>query len=679
MRINFSRETSWRASWAVRLAGILFLLAAGLLYLATLDNGLQPEELVGGDLITHQYAQVQARPSNAPGYPLYTMGGWLWFHGLRTLWRWFGDAQPNPIPLLSSYSTLWALLALGLFYAILCRLTRTANWPSGNWPLAWLLSAFYAVTYFFWYYATTTEQYSSAIAQTLAIFYLYLRWIDTGDKRQEAGGERRETEHRRTRYLLLLAFLCGLSLAHMLTVALIVPALVVVVLWQEPTLLRSWRTVFSAVAAAFLPLVSYLYIYMRGAQHPEWWGVGQWESTTQWFWAFLSTAQGRQELSWGLAAGIGFGGVHFPELIWHELTWPLLLLGLLGIARLGQKLALILYPTLLIYLLFCWAYRYGNWYQVILPAYPLVLLGVAGFFHTQYKMQGGRSSTFRLPYSAFYGAALLLLGGLVIWRLVGGWPAANSHNRLEDRAFEQAANLLAQPLPQNAPIFAQVNDALALQYLINIWQVRPDLHVLSSPAAAEVLAQGKPVFVTWQAAELFQQELPAALKPMIQSATADWLRFQTTNQALTPAKPALLLERPITATLTLEGYTIRPTPPTIPAPITPTLGVDVVLFWRLAQGVWPAGLALSLRPTLQGAFLADPTSSTGGILQQDQPGPAPGLLRLPDGASNLVVNDNYRLRWPATVAKRVDGVLVIVYRKTESGFENIAEISLPIH
>ena len=50
------------------------------LYLFTLDDGLRPGELEGGDLITHQYAQVQGRPSNAPGYPLYTMGGWLWFH-----------------------------------------------------------------------------------------------------------------------------------------------------------------------------------------------------------------------------------------------------------------------------------------------------------------------------------------------------------------------------------------------------------------------------------------------------------------------------------------------------------------------------------------------------------------------------------------------------------------------
>ena len=155
-----------------RAIGLALVLLAGLLYAITLDNGLQPGELLGGDLITHQYAQVEARPSNAPGYPLYTLGGWLWFHGIRAALESLGDAAPNPLPILSSYSTLWALLALWLLYEISCRVTVTHRWPAGNWPLAALLAAFYAVTYFFWYYAATTEQYTSAIAQTLSLIHI---------------------------------------------------------------------------------------------------------------------------------------------------------------------------------------------------------------------------------------------------------------------------------------------------------------------------------------------------------------------------------------------------------------------------------------------------------------------------------------------------------------------------
>ena len=131
---------------SARLAGTLLILAFAALYLVTLDNGLRPGELEGGDLITHQYAQVQGRPSNAPGYPLYTMGGWLWFHLGRAI---LGPGS-NPIPILSSYSTLWALLALWLLYRTI--LEATDRGKGGNWPIATLVTAFFGATYFFWYY-----------------------------------------------------------------------------------------------------------------------------------------------------------------------------------------------------------------------------------------------------------------------------------------------------------------------------------------------------------------------------------------------------------------------------------------------------------------------------------------------------------------------------------------------
>ena len=131
------RQVDW--VWWI---GAVMLIAAGLLFGLTLDNGLQPGELEGGDLITHQYAQVQARPSNAPGYPLYTMGGWLWFHSIRGLWQALGLNNPNPIPILSSYSMLWALVALWLLYRILCHLTRSTRQPTGDGWLAGRLCAF---------------------------------------------------------------------------------------------------------------------------------------------------------------------------------------------------------------------------------------------------------------------------------------------------------------------------------------------------------------------------------------------------------------------------------------------------------------------------------------------------------------------------------------------------------
>ncbi len=623
-------------------AGGLLILLALTLYLLTLDNGLQPGELEGGDLITHQYAQVQARPGNAPGYPLYTMGGWLWFHTLRSVLQLSGEPPPNPLPLLASYSTLWALLSLLLLYSIVCQLTRSPHRPAGHWPLAWLLTLFYAVTYFFWYYATTTEQYSSAIAHTLAIVWLYLRWRQT-------------TGPQANRLLLLLALLCGLSLAHMLTVAFIVPPLALLLLWERPQLLRSVRLGIALCAAASLPLLSYFYVYLRGAAHPEWWG-GSYPDAQSWFWSFVSTAQGREELARGFQPGCGPFDGGFPALIWGELSLPLLAVGLGGLALLGRRLASLFYGTLAIYLLFNWMYRCGNWYQVILPAYPLLLVGVAAAV----QRWEGRAAPRWLRF-----APLALLALAIVWRLAASWPAANSHNRPEDSALKRAAVLLDQPLPADAALFAQVNDALALDYLIEIWGIRPDLRVVSSPQAAAVLASGGSVLATTDAAAVLLAELPASLQPARTLFGPDWLALAAAP--LPAGAPTEPLERSIEQAVTLAGYRIDPAPTGSPVTQAPP-AVDVTLYWRLTAG-WPPELGISLRPTAQGSQIPDP--ATGGKVQRDGATPLQGLVPLTPSA---LLADPYRVPFPAGA----DGLLLIVYRKTTDGFENLLELPLQV-
>ncbi len=637
-------------------AGMVLLALALLLYVLTLDNGLRPEELIGGDLITHQYAQVQARPSNAPGYPLYTMGGWLWFHSLRPLAALASSAPPNPIAILSSFSTLWALLALGLLYAILVHITRSPRHPAGNWPLAWLLSAFYAVTYFFWYYATTTEQYSSAIAQTLAIVYVYLLWRDP---QQGSGGEGAPVPAaRRPQYLLLLAFLCGISLAHMLTVAFIVPPLVVAIVWEEARVLRNGRLVLASLAAALLPLLSYLYIYVRGAAHPAWWGAGEWSSAGEWFWAFVSTAQGRDELARGFQAACAFFDGGFPQLIWGELSIPLLVVGLVGIIRLGRRPAFVLYATLLIYLLFNWMYRCGNWYQVILPAYPLILMGAAAAADWWETRPAARCW--------LRGAPLILLVVAIAWRAGTSWPRANSHDRPEDTGLNRAAILLDQPLPLGANLFAAVDDALALDYLIAIWRLRPDLHVVSSRAAGAAIDGGGVVLTTLDAAAVLLDELVTAAPPVRSPFGADWLGVAAAPLVLPTAAP-VAVRAALDHGVTLEAYAVQWAPDG--APVTQAeRSVDVTIFWQI-DGAWPAGYGFSLRPTAGGAFLVD--AATGSIVQRDAAAPVQGLVA-PDGRETLA--DTTRVPMPDSA----DGVMLIVYRVGDGGFVNLLELPLQV-
>ncbi len=676
------------AARQMRRAGWALLLAALLLYLLTLDNGLQPEELRGGDLITHQYAQVEARPSNAPGYPLYTVGGWLWFHGLHALLGVLGDPLPNPMPLLSSYSTLWALIALWLLYRILCRITRSPRMPAGDWPLASLLTGFYAVTYFFWYYATTTEQYSSAIAQTLAILYLYLLWQE-----RQPPPDRPKPTHGSSlppgfSLLIALAFLCGLALAHMLTVAFIVPPLLLVVLWQAPHLLRSWGAVLATVVAAFLPLASYLYVYLRGATHPEWWGQGDWSSAQAWFWAFVSTSQGREELGWGLQPWCTPFANGFPSLIGRELTWPVVIVGLIGLAWLGRRRALLCYGTLLIYLAFSWAYRCGNWFQVILPAYPLLLLGVAALIQTLFQRAGQRiGERARWLSVGRIGVQLLLLGAIA-WRVVTLWPAADSRNREADSALDRAALLLARPLPAGQHLFAAVDDALALQYLIQLWQLRPDLQVVSSPQASALIANGQAVYSTWDIAPTLRDELSPNLAVTAAAIDPNWVRFAAVALgadalSLAETSPSLpmtngqgarligeqLLDQAIVPGLSLQRYQVA-TPPLSPlATYRPSIargaqGLDLLLIWQLSAEHWPNDLAISVRLTSGGAMVEG--------AQIDRTRPAVGLRDEQIG----LLPDPYRFAVDMDNLPAINGGLVILYRTTANGFENVAVLPL---
>ncbi len=629
-----------RRSWQpARLVGLLLLLAALALYLWTLDDGLQPEELRGGDLITHQYAQVQARPSNAPGYPLYTMGGWLWFR----VGRFVLGPYSNPIRILSSYSTLWALLALWLFYRLLLDVTE------GNWVIAALCVAFYAVTYFFWYYATTTEQYTSAVAQTLLMIWLAFRWEEA-----EARGQSGD------RFLLALAFLTGVGLAHMVTVLFIVPPLLWFILSRRPDLLRRPGLLARVLGLAALPLLSYAYVYIRGAQHPEWRGAGQWDSTWQWFWSFLSTRQGRDELTWRL---LPLWTDEFPALVWRELTWPVLIVGLWGISRLGRRRALLIYSSLVIYLVFCFIDRLGNWYQVIMPAYPLIILGVAVVATDLWRRWSpGRKA---IPQALI----VVALGALIVYRFALSLPGADSSGRPGDVGLDPGWAVIADDPPAGAAVLGTRDEFLALNYLTQIWGVRPDLQPVGAVQAREVLAAGRLLLST------------VAAVPIVQAEVLPEARFASAGVSLVEvraeprwASPSLDVSLQIAAGDGLVLLGVRrwqpAVHPALPERFRPSPRLS--LYWQ-AAGPIVHDWAISLRPTRGGAFifLGD------RLVQSDRAHPVQGTYPTSRWLPGEVVRDDYVV--PDVPDQPADGVTVIVYRALPGGgFENLAELPLPI-
>jgi hypothetical protein len=451
------------------LAGVALMAAAALLYGITLDDGLRLSELAGGDLITHQYAQVQGRAANAPGYPVYTMLGWLWFRLGRLLLPGLNATQ-----ILSLFSTLWALAALAAFYALLLEITP-------RWPLALLIAGGYAVSYFFWYYAVTTEQYASAVFQTLLFVWWALRW----------------QRKREDRYLLYSALNAGFCLANLLTVCFIIPPLIWFYVHHEPALLRRGRLLLRMAALALLPLLSYAYVYYVGATQPAWRGGG-YATTWAWFWDFVSTGQGRSELTWSL----GPLTAEFPWLIAGELTWPVLALCLVGLPLLRRRRAILIGATLGIYLIFGYIDRFGNWYQVLMPIYPLLLLGLAALAGRLWEWAGRTAEAQRAQRSAekakrgkmFFDPLrvvcasavhvfiVLALAGVMVWRGAVNWPRADQSGRPDADAIPTARALTADAPAAGAWIYGSTDEMAALAYLTIIWGERPDLRPATTDA-----------------------------------------------------------------------------------------------------------------------------------------------------------------------------------------------------
>ncbi len=617
--VSSSRDTSQhmayassrRALWVL----LCFLIVVGALYWLTLDTGLTTGDLEGGDLITHQYAQVQARPSNAPGYPLYTMGGWLWFHGLRLL---FPDA--NPVPLLSSYSTFWALLALAVFYGLLYWVTR------GNLVLTVGFSAFYAVTYFFWYYAVSTEQYASAVLHTLLIVYVVLAW----DRKPK------------DRWLYILAFLFGVGLAHMVTVLFIAPGVLLFLLMKEPGLIKRGKLIFKGVLVAMLPLVSYAYVYFRGAKHPEWWGVGQWDSSWDWFLSFLSTQQGRDELTWSLLPW----NPELPHLILQELTLFFLIIGVIGWWLWGKRYLVMFGLTALIYLVFCYIDRFGNWYQVIMPLYPLFLLGAAMSFRVVWE---------RKPKKVVRVSLVGVLVILTLMKAVEVYPQANQRDRMEDTGLNPGWAILRQSPPMGAAIVGDVKEKLALDYLTGVWGLRRDLAMIPTSEIAKAMTSHRPVLITKHAASYAAKEsgLP--------------LRYTAWGPTLLLAGNEQIPSLPVDG-MNLVGADVGD-------------GLELVGFQVLSGGPAPWWVRLALRadttPEHDWSISARLLAGGQQLAQVDHVAPALGFTPTTSLHPGDVVFDAFAFELSTEVTP--DTLRLIFYRQLDDGsFENLAMLDFPI-
>jgi hypothetical protein len=413
-----------------------------------------------------------------------------------------------------------------------------------------------------------------------------------------------------------------------------------------------------------LPLLSYAYVFLSGTLHPEWRGAGQWPNTWTWFVDFLTIRQGRDELAPGLALP-HFFTAEFPGLMWQELTWPIFLGGLVGLYFLGKRRAIFLYSTLLIYFVFCWFYRFGNWFQVIIPAYPIFIIGCAAGLHQGSGVRSQESGKHYAPRTTHY-ALIVLLILLLLYRLGTNLPRADQSNLPADTGLDPGWAILADRPTMPALISTDFPEQVALQYLSTIWGAAPD--IFPTKPGDFTPPAGQTGSLTYYISRQAVAAAPDAVRLGRYPQAAGERLIALWPEPRTELPPgATPIDLNFGDTLKLAGWermnSMFPLPNDVAARL-PRANWQIALYWQTSQPL-TEDYTISVRPLVQGQVILN----EGEALIQDHQ-PVWGVYPTSHWRPGEVVRDVYALGLPED--QEPEAVQVVVYRTNGAEFENIA-------
>jgi hypothetical protein len=433
-----SAPPSQKPSGKVPLAGSL--LSAGLalvVYLRTMAPTITFHHYGAdsGDLVT---AAINLGVPHPTGYPLYTLLAHL-----------FTRLPGEPARNVNLFSVLCAVLAVGVVFWAAYRLI--AAHESGG-PLA-LVAAFSAAGVFafgqvLWSQATIAEVYSLNTLWAAAVLAALL-----------ASGPTQP---------YLVAFLCGLGLAHHLTAVWVLPAL-----WPYASAVRRWLTPRRAcvLLLCFSPgLLAYLYIPLRARVHP----VPNW-----------GLARNLSGLAWlvsGEAYHRYFGGLVRTQVLQRVAAWAGiwvrdlgvvgLALALLGLWRAWEKdrrFAAFGLSYVVLLSAYSMLYTTVDSYLYLLPAAAVAALWMAW---GAYALLGELSRLGRTMQRVSWLAILVLLA-LPLLSVASGFSALDLSSDRE--AYISGENMLQAAAPNALIISRGDQQTFSLWYLRYGLRHRPDV------------------------------------------------------------------------------------------------------------------------------------------------------------------------------------------------------------
>ncbi len=290
------RQSTIRNRWLWVLVAVFL---AGLAYLSTyqihISGSWSPYATDVGEI---QNALPRWGLIHHSGYPQYSALGSLFVTLLRPL----GIA---PAAGSSLFSVLWGLVTV----ALLVILAMDLDVPG---PFAALGALAAAVSTSIWIDASLAEVHTMTLAISVATLLFALRFSRSGER-----GD-----------LLWLAFVFSQGVFHQRSVALLVPAVLVLIWPQFLEIFRmGWRTLLLIFGVALLAPLTYLYLPLRVWAGADWvfGSPGTWDG----FWTlFFDNRAGRVfDLGADWEARLRTSG----EILADDMFWPLLVAGLAGL------------------------------------------------------------------------------------------------------------------------------------------------------------------------------------------------------------------------------------------------------------------------------------------------------------------------------------------------------------
>jgi 4-amino-4-deoxy-L-arabinose transferase-like glycosyltransferase len=355
-------------------------------------------------------------------------------------------------------SAVYGVAAVTVIYTIGLRL-------SGRVVAAAAGALAFGVSETFWSQATIAEVYTLNVLFISLIILVLLLWRESG----------------RDRYLLLGAFLAGLSLTHHLTSALVIPAGVAFVLLTDRHKL-SVKTMLPKAAGAFVVgLTPYLYLPLRAAMDAP---LNEADPSNLERFLLLITggsfflknltdaktappAPASGELSVRLA--------HYGEHLAGQFPVVLVLIGVLGAVYMvstDRAAAVLLGLPCLGWLLHALVYGYDDYYLFLIPAYLVFGLWIAvGLGVLLRRLQSWAQSA-----STMRGAFLLVLSVLVLaLPFIGVRDTYTQVDRSRDYEGRRAIEAVARNVEPGATV---LHHRSPLWYMVLVERRRRDLTLI---------------------------------------------------------------------------------------------------------------------------------------------------------------------------------------------------------